>query len=421
MVGLGRELERRPGQSVVVAVQDARVLDAAVGIEEPRADGADAVELRVAHHRRQPARIADLGVVVQEQQVVGVDAACGDVVHVREREARPRIADTQHAVREPREVVDGSPDRRSRCRRRRPRSCGTSSARANRGSARARRGGSGRDQHGDARAVVGELVTEEPETRARRPLRLHRAAAAAAPRERFVDRPLRDLEARRLRGAVRRRRPGRRAPVIEHERQVDDAPRALDRAEREIVVLRALEARAKAVERGEERSPHDERVREVHVRQQELGRPVGLELRRVAAAVNVDLVVVGVEDVGVGRGGQGQRDLAERVGRKLVVLIEEEQEVARRELGRGVRRAADVAVLGAVDDPDPRIAAASASRVPGERGVAARVVGDAELPARVNLRVDGLDRAVEPLSVGPVDRHHDRDRRQRCRRRRAAP
>ena len=138
-----------------------------------------------------------------------------------------------------------------------------------------------RYQHRDARPVVGKLVAEDADARACRPLRLHRAAAAAAPQERIVDGKQAGGEALGLRGARGRGRSGSGAPVIEDERHVDDPARALARAKREVVVLRALEAGAESAERREQRAPHDERVRKVHVGEQQLRRPVRLELRRV--------------------------------------------------------------------------------------------------------------------------------------------
>ena len=244
VIGLGRELEGGPGQAVVIAVEDPGVLDVAVGIEEPRADRADARQLRVAHHRRQPARLADLGVVVQEQQIIGVDARAAATLLTCANEKRgPGFATRSTRCGSPRDTRT-SRDRRSRCRRRRSRSCGRSSA----ASESRQRASTSRD--GSASGSAARRAGRRRGTRGGRGRGPRVPPTPAAPRGRGC----RDARAPRRRRAARRRsspasprrgrrRPRRRAPVVEHERQVDDAARALARAEREVVVLRALETR----------------------------------------------------------------------------------------------------------------------------------------------------------------------------------
>ena len=86
------------GKSLVEAVDDARVLDPAIRVQEPGADRADALQPRPAHHLAQPARVDHLGVVVEEQQQLLLDHGRGRVVDGGEVEPPGRVGDAQYAV-----------------------------------------------------------------------------------------------------------------------------------------------------------------------------------------------------------------------------------------------------------------------------------------------------------------------------------
>ncbi len=307
--------------AVVVTVQHVRMPGPTVGMAQSRAHGANPRKLRVAHHPRQPGAIARLGVAAEEEQIVGVDDARGLVMEAREREARAGIADTQHAMREPGKILphlgvavavddDGLEIAIRRLRERIE--------------APFQNGGivPCRNQNRHTRPVVREIVPVKAQLAVDRPRGAHGTPTASATCERFVDRTCAGVETAGLRFARGGGRSRRGAPVVEHERDVDDPARVLACPEREVVVLRPFEAGPESAQRVEQRAAHDESVRKVHVAEQSLRRSLRLELRRIAATVDIDLVVVGIENVGVGGGGERQRDLADRIGSELVVLVE---------------------------------------------------------------------------------------------------
>jgi hypothetical protein len=85
----------------------------------------------------------------------------------------------------------------------------------------------GRDDEGDARAVIVEFVGEDADAGAHCPVGTDDAGAAAAARERLGHRALPGDEGGRLRRAGRRGGTGQCAPVVEHERHVHNPSRAL--------------------------------------------------------------------------------------------------------------------------------------------------------------------------------------------------
>ena len=176
-------------------------------------------------------------------------------------------------------------------------------------------------------------------------------------------------EAVRLRLGRQGRRIRRGAPVIQHPRDMTDPSRPLGGAEHEVVVLRSVEPLPYAAERFEQAAANDEKMGGIHVRQQQYRRPVRLELRRVAAPVHVDLVVVAVDDVGVGMIRGVDRDFGERVRAQEIVVVEERQKLAARDRRGGIRRRRDSSVAVAMHDMDaigrPPPSAPGTRRPPG--------------------------------------------------------
>ncbi len=62
--------------------------------------------------------------------------------------------------------------------------------------------------------------------------------------------------------------------------------------------------------------------------QEVVRRPVRLEVRIAARAGEVELVLVGVDHVGVGVRIEMRDDLCQRIGRQLVVMVEQGDEFA---------------------------------------------------------------------------------------------
>ena len=134
-------------------------------------------------------------------------------------------------------------------------------------------------------------------------------------------------------------------------------------------------------------------------------------MRVVAPPVFVDFVAVGIEQVGVGMVSEVQRDFGQGVNAQFVVLVHQQDEVAGRQLRRAVGGGADMAVGFAAGDDDAGIAGEFLEIGPHSR-IGAGVIGDAQLPIRINLPFDGLNGTGEEAQWRVVDRNDDRDFRQ---------
>lgn len=142
---------------------------------------------------------------------------------------------------------------------------------------------------------------------------------------------------------------------------------------------------------------------------EEVGVPGGFEVGVGVAAPFVEFVLVGVEEGGVGAGGEGVGDLGERVRGEFVVVVEEGDEVALGESEGGVGGAGNVAAAGEAGDEDARIGGGEVAEDGLNVGRGGGVVGDAELPARVGLGAHAFDGAVEPACGGVVHGHEHGD------------
>ncbi len=215
---------------------------------------------------------------------------------------------------------------------------------------------------------------------------------------------------RGLRVAGARDAPGQLSPVVEDPRHVLDAVGLLGDAEHELEVLDAVEGRVEPADALDERAAQHQQMADVHHAAEELGRPVGLEEGLAVRAATVDLVLVGVDRVGVGLLVQQPDAFEERVRVELVVVVEEGDELALGRLERAVARGRDAAVGVAEADLDPGLACERAQVL--ERALVRRaVVGEAELPVGIGLAPDGLDGPPEEFGVDVVDRSDDRDER----------
>ena len=202
-------------------------------------------------------------------------------------------------------------------------------------------------------------------------------------------------------------------PVIQDPGNMQDLLRGqgFRRAQREVPVLAALVADTESARLPDELGAEDGQVRGVILSEEKIGQPVRLEVGFVAAAVLVDLVLVGVEIVHLGPRVAGRDDLKERGGRKLVVVVQEGDELPGGQGQGGIRRRRDVAVLRAEFHLDARIRALRLLQDRTQLRVGRAVVGDAELPAGVGLGPDRLDRPAQPALRGVVGRQEDRDHR----------
>src|ERR1700737_4815781 len=100
----------------------------------------------------------------------------------------------------------------------------------------------------------------------------------------------------------------------------------------------------------------------------------------------------------------------ERVLTQLVVVIEQGYVLASRQAEGAVAGGGGVSVRLAQDDLYPRIARRVLENTPNVSG-GRSIVGDAELPIRIELGLDAFDGAAQPLFGRVVDRHDHREAR----------
>lgn len=149
----------------------------------------------------------------------------------------------------------------------------------------------------------------------------------------------------------------------------------------------------------------------VGVARQQIGRPRRLEERVEALAVGVDLVLVGIEEVAVGMGGDAGCHRGQGVRRQLVVVVEEGDEGGAGQLQRAVAGAGDAAVLAERGDLDASVEAGQRGQVGAELLVARRVVADAQLPVAHRLGEHRADATFERPARGAEHRHEHRHER----------
>ena len=103
-------------------------------------------------------------------------------------------------------------------------------------------------------------------------------------------------------------------------------------------------------------------------------------------------------------------DLGQRVRRQLVVMIEQRDEFAARELQGEVRGDRDAAVHGGIAHADALVGREFAQRLDRRRR-GRGIVAQAQLPVRIRLPPDRFDARAQPLRIGVVDRDDDADER----------
>jgi hypothetical protein len=194
------------------------------------------------------------------------------------------------------------------------------------------------------------------------------------------------------------------APAIEDVGDVDDLLRLFGGAQDEVVVLRDREGLVPAADRAQQLGAKAHEVDDVRVRAQELGRerrPVGVAHHLVALVGDEDLV--GIDHVRVvleDRLGHAE----ERVLLEDVVMVHEHHVLARGQRERAVRGARDAAVFGGVGELDALVDRGELLHVLAHVGHLRAVVGEAELPVRIELLADREQHLPEHVLVRVVDR-----------------
>ena len=197
----------------------------------------------------------------------------------------------------------------------------------------------------------------------------------------------------------------RLTPVQEDLGDVCERSGALREAQQQIVVLRAVGPGSEPADVDDGRPSRHHQMGDVVVVAQPFEREVGLVDGRRAPTVGAQQVVIGVDDVDARVGVEPLRDDGERIGREDIVMVDEHDEVTRRDGQRLVRRRDDATVLGS---PDHR-ASHRAGRRPVEQGphvrASRRIVDDDVLErAVVGLGVDRCEACREMRRLRVEDR-----------------
>src|SRR5271165_881045 len=94
------------------------------------------------------------------------------------------------------------------------------------------------------------------------------------------------------------------------------------------MVLASFEAEAKSADLLNETAPIDAQMAEHVLRQHERRVPIGLEIGIIAAPLDVDLILIGEDQINVWMGVDLFSDPVERVFRNKIIGIHESDEVA---------------------------------------------------------------------------------------------
>ena len=190
-----------------------------------------------------------------------------------------------------------------------------------------------------------------------------------------------------------------------------DAAAALRQSQHQLEVLDPVEGGVEAASLAHQRGACHEQMADVHRAECVHRRPVRLVKGGEPTPAAVELVLVGIEEVGrrvrLDRGG----DHLQRVGRKHVVVVEEGDVLATGHRHGAVRRRRDPGVALGEVDPDPIVLGSCLLEHPLHVRRARPVVRHAQLPAVEALRPDRVDRLAK-VRLPRVERgHHNRDQR----------
>ena len=141
------------------------------------------------------------------------------------------------------------------------------------------------------------------------------------------------------------------------------------------------------------------------VREKQIQVPVRFEIRRVAHARLVDLVLVRVDELNIRVLSDRPRDPEQRVFGQCVVLVEEGDVLTVREFDCGVAGGRNVSVALSEHHFDASVLLCISAQHSTHGFVRRRVVSDAQLPVRVELALDRQNRRLEHRRGWVVDRH----------------
>lgn len=126
-------------------------------------------------------------------------------------------------------------------------------------------------------------------------------------------------------------------------------------------------------------------------------------------ALVVDLVFVGVEPVDRGIGDDPLGHVQERILRKEIVMIDQRDVAAGGQAQGRVGGFADMTVVVPADETHPGISSGRLLEESEDLRLRRGVVREAQLPAGVELPLDGLEELLQMARIGIVDRRQQAD------------
>src|SRR5580698_1473813 len=121
--------------------------------------------------------------------------------------------------------------------------------------------------------------------------------------------------------------------MIKNSRDMPDAAGrdAFDDPHGEVPVLGTFVADAETADFAHKGCTVNTEVADKILGEKQIGVPVGLEIRAVANPTFVELVLVAVDKIGIGKAGELERHAGQRMGTEFVVVIQKRDKLALRQ------------------------------------------------------------------------------------------
>ena len=207
--------------------------------------------------------------------------------------------------------------------------------------------------------------------------------------------------------------PGHLPPMIEHRGDVADAlgRGGIGHPQRQIVILAALIAQPQPPQVDQQAAAVAAEMADHIVAEHEIGVPVGLEIGAEAAAILVDEVRIGVDQIRIRMRLKLGRHLIERVLVQQIIMVEQAGEFAGGQFKRRIGGGRDMAILLPEGHPDARLGRCRSPQDVADLAVGRGVIGEAQFPIWPGLRGDRGDHLAQMRGVGVVDRHQHGEQR----------
>ena len=208
--------------------------------------------------------------------------------------------------------------------------------------------------------------------------------------------------------------------MVVHTGHADDVPRLAAGPQEDVPVLGAVGLAAEAADLVDDVPPHQVEVREVVDREENLGTPLGLEQRVLTERrILVDTVLVGVEKVGFGIGGDSLGHPLQCERGELVIVVEQRDEFTASHRERSVGVGRDAAVGVEKRDAEPRVASSPLLEQAAVFEIVRGRTDHACFPVDAGLGGERFERPNQKACLHTV--HWDQHADQRSRRRGSVP